>query len=72
MDKDFIGNKITVLRTKKGVSEYDMSIDLNQDGDYIHRIAAEHIDISIIELMRICEYLEVEPRDFFDERIGNL
>ena len=31
MDEEFIRNRITELRLKKGVSEYQMSMDLGQN-----------------------------------------
>ena len=64
---DFIGKRITQLRIKKGVSEYKMSLDLGHSKNYIQHIANGHSRPSVTELMYICEYFGVEPKDFFDE-----
>ena len=34
MDEEFIRNRITELRLKKGVSEYQMSMELGQNRSY--------------------------------------
>ena len=38
MEMDFIRNRITELRVKKGVSEYQLSYDLGHSKNYIHNI----------------------------------
>ena len=70
MDHDFIPKRITDLRIKKGVSEYKMSLDLGHSRSYIQNIASGRSKPSIDELLYICEYLDVTPRDFFDESIA--
>ena len=35
MDKNFIGERISELRLKKNVSEYQMSLDLGKNKSYI-------------------------------------
>ena len=67
MDYDFIKQRITDLRIKKGVSEYQMSLDLGHSRSYIHTIVSGRSKPSIDEFLYICEYLNVSPRDFFDE-----
>ncbi len=39
MDEEFIRNRITELRLKKGVSEYQMSMELGQNRSYIQAIS---------------------------------
>ncbi len=70
MDYDFIRNRITELRIKKGVSEYQMSLDLGHSRSYIQNIASGRSKPSIDEFLYICEYLNVSPRDFFDEGVA--
>jgi len=67
MEYDFIRKRITELRIKKGVSEYQMSLDLGHSRSYIQNISAGRSKPSIDEFLYICEYLNVSPRDFFDE-----
>lgn len=67
MDPEFIRNRITELRIKLGVSEYRMSLDLGHSRSYIQSITSGHSLPSVLELLYICEYLEVEPSVFFDD-----
>lgn len=67
MEYDFVRQRITELRIKKGVSEYQMSLDLGHSRSYIQNIASGRSKPSIDEFLYICEYLNVTPRDFFDE-----
>ena len=71
MDLDFIRQRITELRLKKGVSEYKMSLDLGHSRSYIQHIAAGRAMPSIQELLYICEYLEITPSDFFNDKMTN-
>lgn len=67
MEYDFIRQRITDLRLKKGVSEYQMSLDLGHSRSYMQNISSGKSKPSIEEFLYICEYLEVTPSDFFDE-----
>ena len=40
MDEEFIRNRITELRLKRNVSEYQMSLDLGQNRSYIQAISS--------------------------------
>lgn len=66
MDETFIRNRISELRTKKGVSEYKMSQDLGHSKSYIQSISSGRSLPSLPEFLYICEYLGVAPKDFFD------
>lgn len=66
MDVDFIRNRITELRIKQGVSEYKMSLDLGHSRSYIQSITSGRSLPSMPEFLYICEYLNVTPKDFFD------
>lgn len=67
MDYDFIRQRITELRMKKGVSEYQMSLDLGHSRSYVQNISSGRSLPSITEFLYICEYLNVTPKAFFDE-----
>lgn len=71
MDYDFIRQRITELRIKKDVSEYQMSLDMGHSKNYIHHISSGQSKPSIEEFLYICDYLGVTPRDFFDEGTSN-
>lgn len=66
MDSVFVRNRISELRTKKGVSEYKMSLDLGHSKSYIQSISSGKALPSFSEFLYICEYLGVTPREFFD------
>lgn len=71
MNIDFVSNRITQLRIKKGVSEYKMSHDLGHGKSYINGIANGRSLPSIPELLYICEYFGITPMEFFDEESDN-
>ena len=68
---DMIRNRITQLRMKKGVSEYQMSLDLGHSKSYMQSISSGRALPSMSEFLVICDYLGVTPREFFDEELGN-
>lgn len=70
MDYEFVRQRITELRIKKGVSEYQMSLDLGHSRSYIQNISSGRSKPSIEEFLYICEYLNITPRDFFDTSLA--
>ena len=71
MDADFIRKRITQLRIEKGVSEYQMSLDMGHSRSYIQSIVSGKSLPSMAEFLYMCEYLGVTPSAFFDEQINN-
>ena len=69
MNTDFVRNRISQLRIKKGVSEYKMSSDLGHSKSYIQSISRGKALPSFSEFLYICEYLGVTPAEFFDSSI---
>lgn len=69
MDLKFIRDRISVLRTKKNISEYRMSTDLGHSKSYMQSISSGRSMPSLSEFLYICEYLDVTPKEFFDEDI---
>lgn len=67
MYETFVRNRISDLRTRKGVSEYKMSLDLGHSRSYMHSISSGKALPSFSEFLYICEYLGVTPKEFFDE-----
>ena len=67
MDTDYIVKRITELRLKKGVAEHRMSLDLGHSRSYMQGISSGRVLPSMTEFLAICDYLEVTPKDFFDE-----
>jgi len=64
---DFLSERITRLRTAKGVSARDMSLTLGQGAGYINSIENKNSLPSMHVFYFICEYFKISPRDFFDE-----
>lgn len=71
MNDDFVKERITQLRLKKGVSEYQMSYDLGHSRGYIYNISSGKALPPLKEFFAICEYLGVSPQQFFDEGTDN-
>ncbi len=71
MDIDFIRKRLTALRLKKDVSEYQMSLDMGHSKNYIQNIVNGRSMPSMGEFLYICEYLEITPQEFFDTEIDN-
>ena len=69
MDETFIRDRISVLRTKKGISEYKMSLDLGHSKTYIQSISSGRALPSLSEFLYICGYLGVTPKEFFDTEL---
>ncbi len=67
MELDFIRERITELRMKKGVSESRMSSALGHNKNYIQHIVSRKSNPSVQELLYIMDYLGVSPCLFFDE-----
>lgn len=70
MNMQFIRERISVLRTKKNVSEYKMSIDLGHSKSYMQSISSGRAAPSLSEFLYICEYLGVTPKEFFDDSVA--
>ncbi len=69
MTDNYIRDRISELRLKKGVSEYKMSMDLGHSKSYIQSISSGKALPSMGEFLYICEYLGVTPAEFFDNSI---
>ena len=61
MDKNFIGERISELRLKKNVSEYQMSLDLGKNKSYIQSLTSGRSLPTMQSFLDICDYLEVTP-----------
>lgn len=71
IDEEFIAKRLTELRIKKDVSEYQMSLELGHSRSYIQSITSGRVLPSMKEFLAICEYLGVTPVQFFDEETKN-
>ena len=71
MNAKFVRDRISFLRLKKGVSEYQMSYDLGHSRGYINNISSGKAMPSMNEFFAICDYFDITPIDFFDEDTKN-
>ena len=62
---EFVRTRITELRIARGVSEYRMSLDLDNCGSYIRSITSGRALPSLGELFNICVYFSITPSEFF-------
>lgn len=61
--------RLSRLRTQKGVSARDMSLSLGQSESYINKIENKKALPSMKGFFYICEYLNIHPKDFFDDEV---
>lgn len=71
MDTQFVRDRITQLRLKKGVSEYQMSYDLGHSRSYVYNISSGKSLPPMAEFLQICNYFDITPSQFFDESEEN-
>ncbi len=71
MTAEFVRERITQLRLQKGVSEYKMSYDLGHSRGYINNISSGKSLPSMTEFFAICEYFDITPIEFFNQRVDN-
>ncbi len=71
MYNDFVRERITQLRLKKGVSEYQMSYDLGHSRGYVYNISSGKALPPLKEFFAICDYFKLTPAQFFDEETKN-
>jgi transcriptional regulator with XRE-family HTH domain len=59
--------RISQLRMQREVSARKMSLDLGQSISYINAIENKKALPSMTGFFKICDFLQIKPRDFFDE-----
>ena len=67
MDSSFIGKRITELRLARGISEYQMSLELGMSGSYIQGITSGKNVPSVRQFFNIADYFGVSMSEFFAE-----
>ncbi len=69
MDIEYVRQRITELRIKRNISEYQLSYDVGHSKNYVHNIVTGYSQPSVKGLLYLIEALGVTPRDFFDENV---
>lgn len=67
----WFSERLSQLRIEKGVSARDMSLSLGQSESYINKIENRRTMPSMTGFFYICEYLDIEPYDFFNTEINS-
>lgn len=62
----YIRTRITELRMQKNISEYQMSLELGQNKNYIQGISSGKALPSMAQFFNICDYFGITPMQFFD------
>lgn len=68
MEKEDFAKRLTELRINKGVSARDMSLSIGQSAGYINNIENGVNLPSMTAFFYICDYLAIEPGDFFNSK----
>lgn len=63
--ENYLRDRITELREKKGISEHRLSLELGKSGSYIRSITSGAAMPSVKELFNIIQYFEMNPSEFF-------
>ena len=61
----YLRERITALRSQKGVSEHRLSLELGKSGSYIRSITSGATMPSMKELFNLMVYFEVSPAELF-------
>lgn len=68
---EWFAQRLSELRIEKGVSARDMSLSLGQSESYINKIENRRTMPSMAVFFYICEYLEIEPAEFFNTQMAS-
>ena len=60
----FLRQRITELRMKRNVSEYQMSLELGQNKNYIQGISSGKALPSMTQFFNICDYFCITPEQY--------
>ena len=64
--KQFIRDRVSELRIRRGVSESQMSVELNYSKGYIQSITSGRSLPSMEGFLSICDYCHITPQGFWE------
>lgn len=64
--EDALRKRLTNLRLKAGISEYQLSLALGASKGYIQQISSGNALPSMKRFFDLCEYFKISPSEFFD------
>jgi len=70
-DEKTFGLRLARLRGCKNISAREMSLAIGQNKNYINAIETGKNYPSMSVFLYICEYIGIEPKDFFDSGYHN-
>lgn len=59
------GVNLSKIRSKLGLSTYELSLRIDKDASYIHKVESGKINISLKTMLDICDALNIEPIELF-------
>lgn len=62
--KDF-GQNIAKMRIKANLSAYELSLRIEKDASYIHKLENGKVNVTLNTIFKICEVLNIEPIELF-------
>ncbi len=63
--KKILAKNIKKLRRQKGITQEDLSFELELDGSYIGKIENAKINITIDKIIKIADYFKVDVYKLF-------
>lgn len=64
--EDALRQRLTDLRLKAGISEYQLSLGLGLSKGYVQQISSGKALPSMKHFFDICEFFQISPSEFFD------
>lgn len=59
------GINLARIRIRSGLSAYELSLRIEKDASYIHKVENGKVNISLKAILKICEVLNIEPIELF-------
>lgn len=66
MDLEKFAQRLSQLRSQRGLSARDLSLSLGQASSYINQIENQKNYPSMAAFFYICDFLEITPMEFFN------
>lgn len=68
MHESFVGKRIAELLVVKQLTDVEVSKELGQTKEFIDKIIANEISLSMNMFLAICDLLEISPAEFFTKQ----
>jgi transcriptional regulator with XRE-family HTH domain len=71
LSEDFFRDRLRFLRNERKISAREMSLSLGQNETYINKIETGRTSTSMTGFLKICEFFNITPVQFFDSSASN-